>query len=93
MVSNETSKIRAKDVANSLIVDLESDDVQDLTGVTVKIGKYTSYQVYGYYPIDKVWLVVWVFEAEDERTHYIALEGPDRKSEHFLIPDTFSLEK
>lgn len=45
--------------------------------------------------MDYLTIVEEIFEAinDDERTHYIALEGPDRKSEHFLIPDTFSLEK
>lgn len=72
---------------------MQSEGVEKLTEATVTLGKYSAYQVYGYYASDNVWLVCWFFEAEDGKTHYISIEGPDPSSEHFNIPKTFSLTK
>ena len=38
-------------------------------------------------------LVIWIFEAEDGKTHYVSVEGPDENSEKFKIPETFTLKK
>lgn len=66
------------------------NDGVDTTGATVSLGKYKAYQVYGYYTSVQKWHVCWIFEAEDGKTHYIAVEGPEKTSE-FKIPETFSI--
>jgi len=78
-----------------------SNDVTDVTGATVKVGKnkeYTAYQVYMYYPSDSVYLVTYWFEAEDGKVHYTALEGPEKLNgktitDYLSIPESFSLKK
>lgn len=94
MTSFEKDGSTAKDRANFLAATLkEENEVTDLTGATVTIANYTAYQVYCYYPNEKIWLVTWIFEAEDDKIHFLSVEGPDRNSEHFNIPKTFTLKK
>ena len=65
-------------------------DGVDTTGATVSLGKYKAYQVYGYYTSVQKWHVCWIFEAEDGKTHFISVEGPEKTSA-FKIPETFSI--
>lgn len=89
----DTTQVSAENYAQSTASLMQQDGVTGVTGATVKIGKYTAYQVYGHYDADNTWLVCWHFEAEDGKTHYIAIEGPDASSDYFKIPETFSLNK
>lgn len=66
------------------------NDGVDTTGATVSLGKYKAYQVWGYYTGVQKWCVCWIFEAEDDKTHYISVEGPEKTSV-FKIPETFSI--
>ena len=66
------------------------NDGVDTTGATVSLGKYKAYQVYGYYTSVQKWHVCWIFEAEDGKTHFISVEGPEKTSA-FKIPETFSI--
>ena len=88
-----TTQIDAYNYASNIMNKLKSDGVQNVQGATVNVGKYSAYQVYGYYANENVWLVCWFFETEEGKTHYISIEGPDRNSEHFNIPNSFSLTK
>ena len=88
-----TTQISAYNYASNIMTKLQSEGVQNVQGATVSVGKYSAYQVYGYYSNENIWLVCWFFEAEDGKTHYISIEGPDNTSEHFNIPNTFSLTK
>ena len=88
-----TTQISAYNYASNIMTKLQSEGVQNVQGATVSVGKYSAYQVYGYYANENIWLVCWFFEAEDGKTHYISIEGPDNTSEHFNIPNTFSLTK
>ena len=97
----EDSQLSAKTAASNYMYNKQnSTDVTGVTGATVKIGKnkeYTAYQVYMYYPSDDTYLITYWFEAEDNKVHYIALEGPgelsDKKIEDYLsIPESFSLK-
>ncbi len=88
------TQIDAKSYASNVRYAMEYEEgATNVTGATVTLGKYNAYQVYGYYPDDNVWLVSWYFEAEDGKTHYLSIEGPDRYSDNFNIANTFSLEK
>lgn len=88
-----TTQIDSYTYASNIMNKLNNDGVQNVQGATVNVGKYTAYQVYGYYSNENVWLVCWFFEAEDGKTHYISVEGPDRNSEYFNIPNSFSLNQ
>ena len=88
-----TTQIDAYNYASNIMNKLKSEGVQNVQGATVNVGKYSAYQVYGYYANENIWLVCWFFETEDGKTHYISIEGPDRNSEYFNIPNSFSLSK
>lgn len=85
----ESSQSSALSYATSVKRKFEGDGV-DTTGATVSLGKYKAYQVYGYYTSVKKWHVCWIFEAEDGKTHFISVEGPE-KTNAFKIPETFSI--
>ena len=88
-----TTQIDAYNYASNIMNKLKSEGVQNVQGATVNVGKYSAYQVYGYSSNENIWLVCWFFETEDGKTHYISIEGPDRNSEYFNIPESFSLNK
>lgn len=93
MYAENTSQVSAEQYAKSTMAKMKSENTTSVTGATVSLGKYTAYQVYGYYPSDNTWLVCWHFEAEDGKTHYISVEGSDSTNDAFNIPDTFSLTR
>ncbi len=84
-----SSESNALAYATAVKRSFEADNV-DTTGATVSLGKYKAYQVYGYYTSVKKWHVCWIFEAEDGKTHFISVEGPEKTSA-FKIPETFSI--
>lgn len=85
----ESSSSSALTYATAVKRSFEGDGV-DTTGATVSLGKYKAYQVYGYYTSVQKWHVCWIFEAEDGKTHFISVEGPE-KTDAFKIPETFSI--
>lgn len=91
MYARPSSTIDAKTYADSCYTRMKQDGAVGVTGATVKVGIYTAYQVYGYYTSLNKWLATWCFEPGDKKTHYIGIEGPDRYSDNFKIPDTFTL--
>ena len=93
LYARDKSEISARDYATNTMYKMKQEGAENVTGATVSLGKYTAYQVYGYYKNENLWLVCWHFETEDNKTHYISMEGPDASSEHFKIPETFSLKK
>lgn len=78
-----------------------SSEVTNVTGEKVKIGKNNSYDAYKismYYPKDNVYLITYLFDAEDNKVHYIAVEGPKeydgiKIDDLYKIPKSFSLKK
>ena len=98
----EDNSYTAKEYAQNYMYNKQqSNDVEDVTGATLKIGEneqYTAYQVYMYYPEDSIYLITYWFEAEDGKTHYLALEGPEeyndiKLSDLLYIPESFHIEK
>lgn len=85
----ESSSSSALSYATAVKQSFINDGV-DTTGATVSLGKYKAYQVYGYYTGVQKWHVCWIFEAEDGKTHFISVEGPEKTSA-FKIPETFSI--
>lgn len=98
----EDTTYSAKEYASNFMYNKQNDSsVDGVTGATVQIGKnkeYTAYQVYMYYPSDATYLITYWFEAEDGKTHYIALEGPGElngktMTDYLYIAESFSLNK
>ena len=93
----EDTEYSAKEYASNYMANMQnSSEVENVTGATVTIGEenqYTAYQVYMYYPADRTFLVTYWFEAEDGKTHYIALEGGEEITNYLFIPQSFRLTK
>ncbi len=97
----ENPEYSAKIYASNYMYDKQSsEDVENVTGKTVKIGKnkeYTAYKISMHYPADLVSLITYWFETEDGKVHYITLKGPEKMdvqelTDYLFIPESFSLK-
>lgn len=77
----------------SVINDLRSKNVTQITENKVNLAGYSAYQIYGFHEQSQKWISLWCFKAEDNVIHYIGIEGPDFNSQYFKIPNTFKLKK
>lgn len=95
-MSARASGVAAKEVANNIWENFANEGAENIDSATVKIGKYTAYQVYGYYPDEDKILVTWSFEDENDKLHYVSIEATTDKANADnmnAIANTFSLEK
>ena len=83
----------SEDYQTNVLKALEEDGVENATSEVSKLGDYDAYKISGYYVDRNMHLVIWIFEAEDNKTHYVSVEGPDESNEKFEIPAKFSLKK
>ena len=92
LYSYPTSQVSAYDFANSVYnKELTNKEMEGITSAKVTVNKYEAYQVYGYYPDSKTYLVMWFFEDGEGKTHYIALEGGEDLPDYLYIVDSFKL--
>lgn len=83
----------SEDYQTNVLKALEEDGVENATSEVSKLGDYDAYKISGHYVDRNMHLVIWIFEAEDNKTHYVSVEGPDESNEKFEIPVKFSLKK
>ena len=87
--------VDAKAVADALMQGLEEDGAEDPTGAETTIGGYDAYQVYGYYPDENLFLVMWAFETadRDDFVHFVGIEfDADEYADVWLLSETFGFE-
>ena len=68
----------AEEAASNVWTNLKNSGSPDIQGSTVKLQHYDAFQVSAVYP-DGSRLVAWLFEAEDNEIHYIAVESPSQE--------------
>lgn len=93
LYSVSTSLLSAKGYADNVESTMPSQGINEVDREEVKLGKYDAYKLWGYSDTLKIWLTVWIFEAEDDQTHYLAIETLAEDSEQLDIAKTFSLEE
>ncbi len=81
------------DYQASILSELKEEGIKDVSSETTKLGNYDAYKTKVYFADRNMYLVVWIFEAEDNKTHYISIEGPDEHNAKFEIPASFTLKK
>ena len=59
---------------------------------TATIGKYKGYVIRAYYS-DGTYLDSYIFKTEDDVLRFVSIEGPNKYSDEFDIPKTFTLTK
>ena len=64
-----------------------------MTRERVGIKKYETYRLDMYLEDDKVWMSVWVFRAEDDRIHFVSIEGSNNNSTVFNYINTYVLNR
>ena len=64
-----------------------------MTRERVGIKKYETYRLDMYLEDDKVWMSVWVFRAEDDRIHFVSIEGSNNNNTVFNYINTYVLNR
>lgn len=93
LYSVNSSLLSAKAYADNVEDTMPSQGINEVNRKEVELAGYDAYKLWGYSDTAKIWLTVWIFEAEDDRTHYLAIETLGEYSNELKIADTFSLEK
>jgi len=91
----EARNFGAEEAARNVWANLSNGGAADVKGNTVKFKHYDTFQVSAIYP-DKSRLVAWLFNAEDNEIHYVAVESPSE--ERFMqvvkmISESYSLKE
>ena len=73
----------AQNYATVVYSKLSDDGVSDLKAETEKVNGSKAYKVYGYYTDEGKWLVCWFIDGKNDKTYYIAVEGPDLDNDYF----------
>ena len=75
-------------VANNLKLAKEKEGY-NISMTQTTIDKYRAYMLE--YQISGTWINVYFFKADDNKVHYMSIEGPDKNSTYFNIPKTYRL--
>lgn len=82
--SVDASQADALTYASAVYSSFDEENVEDVDVCTVAVNDYTAYQVAAYYPDEKTHLICWFIDGkENDKTYYIAVEGPDPTSDYF----------
>ena len=71
----EARNFGAEDAAKNVWANLDNSGAANVQGNTIKFKDYDAFQLYATYS-DGSQLAAWLFEAEDNEIHYIAVESP-----------------
>lgn len=77
-------------LADSMKARLSQEGATNIDVLDASVGGYSAKKVRGYYTSDNVWIDIYFIKANNN-IYYVSLEGPDKTSEYFKIPDTFTL--
>lgn len=89
----DASELNAEDWAKGVEAILEQGNAENLETGKEKLGNVGEANVVsGYYDAYSRWLKAYVVESGD-KVYYVAVEGPDKDSEEFKVPESFKLEK
>ena len=64
-----------------------------MTRERIGTKKYESYRLDMYLEDDKIWISAWAFRAEDDRIHYVSIEGNNNNSTVFNYINTYSFNR
>jgi len=89
-----SDELSAHSYASAILASFQQDSEMDqssVTGATVTLDGCDAYQVYGYYPDEDLFLVVWLLDSpEDDYIHYIAVEFTSDNYDLFeMVEDTY----
>ena len=74
----EDTDLTAKACAGAMLQNFEQDpeiDPDSITAAVVTLDDCDAYQVYGYYPAEDLFLIIWFLDSpEDDYIHYISVE-------------------
>ena len=64
-----------------------------MTRERIGTKKYESYRLDMYLEDDKIWISAWAFRAEDDRIHYVSIEGNNNNNTVFNYINTYSFNR
>lgn len=93
MLVEDASELSAEDWAKGVETILEQGEAKDIKTGKEKLGDLgEAHVVSGFYTAYNRWLKAYTIDSGD-KVYYIAIEGPEKDSEEFKIPETFKLKK
>ena len=97
LTEEQKAQLTAEAAANSVWYNLELNDVQEITGAQVKLGKYDSFQICGSFISEDYSLpsmiVCWIIKDGNNVLHYISAEAPIENAEEVVsyVEDSYTL--
>lgn len=89
----DASELNAEDWAKGVEAILQQGNAEDMKTGKEKLGNVgEAHVVSGFYKAYDRWLKAYVVESGD-KVYYVAVEGPDKDSEEFKVPESFKTEK
>lgn len=74
----DNTDLTAETCAQAMLQNFQQDTAMDsssVTGAMVELDGCEAYQIYGYYPADDIFLVIWFLDSpEDDYIHYVSVE-------------------
>lgn len=83
----QLSSFNAEEAARNVWQNLENGGASNVQGNTVKFQEYDAFQLHATYS-DGSQLAAWIFEAEDNKIHYIAVESPTDEKFNLAVMTT-----
>ena len=69
--------VKPQDALANLVAYHENQGAVGMEGAMVTLNGETVHQIYGYYPFDNTFIVIWMFEGPEGNVHYISAEAPE----------------
>ena len=88
----QTTDGNAYDYINSIYKKLvDQGNIEEIIASETYASIYKAYEISGYYPLLKKYILIWTFEDGLGKTHYISLEGDSNIKNYISIIDSFTL--
>jgi len=62
----------------SIVEEMKKMGAENVNMEPTKVYQYDGFYISGYYRSVNVYISAWIFDAQDNKTHYISIEGPGK---------------
>ena len=64
--------------SNTIVEEMKKMGAENVNLEPTKVYQYDGFYISGYYRNVNVYISAWIFDAKDNKTHYISIEGPGK---------------
>lgn len=88
-----SNSLSPEEFANTAKKQLQNVGVTNLIVAEEKWNGYDAYKLTGFSDENGSYVLAYFFKAEDGLAHYVGVEGPDKDTNYFKIPQTYKYKK